>query len=178
MGRRTALFVASLVVLVVISTLVPSAGAAVRTSSGTPPGSGSGNGSLVLSVTPASAAVKVNGTNVELGSGGSATISLAPGSYDVVATAHGDSAFDGNVTILAGQTNYLSIQLTASPSTSGPSSITKVVPLSVLATIAGAAVIVVLAFVILRPDRRGADEKETPADPVKAQAPEPDEGPA
>ncbi|MCI4362548.1 MAG: hypothetical protein L3J77_05095 [Thermoplasmata archaeon] len=177
MGRRTGLFVASLLVLVVISALAPPAQGTVRTSSGTPPGSGSGNGSLVLSVTPGSASVKVDGTDVALGSGGSATLSLAPGSYDVVATAHGDSPFDGNVTIQAGQTSYLTIQLTTAPSSSGPTSITKVVPLSVLATIAGAVVIVVLAFVVLRPDRRASEAKDTPAGSPPARAPEPDEGP-
>jgi hypothetical protein len=176
-GRRTGLFAASILALVVISALVPSVGGTVRTSSGTPPGSGSGNGSLVVSVTPGSATVKVNGTSVALGSSGSATLSLAPGSYDVVATAHGDSAFDGNVTVQAGQTSYLTIQLTAAPSSSGPTSITKVVPLSVLATIAGAVVIVVLAFVILRPDRRGAGAKDAPAGSPKNRAPEPDDGP-
>jgi hypothetical protein len=176
-GRRTGPFVALLLVLVVVSALTPSAAGMVRPSSGTPPGSGSGNGTLVLSVTPGSATVKVNGTEVALASGGSATLSLAPGGYDVVATAHGDSPFDGNVTILAGQTSYLTIQLTAAPGSSGPTPITKVVPLSVLATIAGAVVIVVLAFVLLRPNRRGPEAPKTPAGSPKARAPEPDEGP-
>lgn len=178
MARQSPVLRATLLALLLVAATAPAIAGLANASSGSPPGqTGPGtNGTLSLSVTPTTAAVRVNGSAVALDGSGSATVSLAPGTYLVSAAASRDESFQGNVTIVAGQTAYLTVHLVASPGTSSGRLIPYVLPLSVLATIVGAVVIAALAVLLLRPGRR-ATSKQAPPPVAAPRPPEQDEGP-
>ncbi|MCI4317193.1 MAG: PEGA domain-containing protein [Thermoplasmata archaeon] len=140
----------------------------------------SGNATLDLRVTPATASVAVNGTTVALAANGSAELHLAPGTYGVAAAAPGHRTFVGNVTLRAGQIVYLTVPLPANPTTpatsSGPSSS---LWLAIALTIAGAVAVVALLLYVRRSPAGRVGEDGTPSDPpvVTPDAARPDEGP-
>ena len=178
MRRRSRGVRVGLLTLLLLSGTFAWASDGAAASSGSPPGQGGTgtNGTLSLTVTPSSANLKLNGSPVPLPASGIATLSLAPGTYPVTATAPGHVPFEGNVTILTGQTAYLTIQLVGTPGDSGSGSITHGIPLTVLATVAGAVVLVGLAVLLLRPGRSRTPNGE-PDPSVRPPSPEQDEGP-
>ena len=157
-----------------VGALLPTVpGAQGATGSPGPTGAGT-NGTLSLSASPSTAKVDVNGTAVPLDSSGLGSLSLAPGSYVVTATAAGDTPFDGNVTIGAGQTSYLTIHLVPAAGPSGSGSSGSSIPVTVLATVVGAIVVVGLTVLALRRAQRPRKEPPRPPPPP---ASETDEGP-
>ena len=168
------------ILLVVTLLSAPLAGAAHETpaSTGTPPGAGSsGNGTLTLSVTPATAAVTVNGTAVHAGTTGFANVSLASGQYVVRATAAGDQEFQGNVTILTGQVAYLTIHLvpTAGAGAKSPFWSGYVLPIAI--TVLAVLGLFGLALYIRRQNRRPEPPPSAPARPSTPESVPAEDGP-
>jgi Carboxypeptidase regulatory-like domain len=69
---------------------------------------------VVGAVVPGSAAVDVNGSHVDV-SAGNYTLTLAPGSYSIEATAPGYLTLWRNVTVAPGQVLHLDLTLTPAP---------------------------------------------------------------
>lgn len=151
--------------------LAGSVGGVRAATGGPPPGTG-GNGTLSLSVEPTNAAVTVNGTSVHVDASGTATVSLAPGVYLVQASASGDSSFGGNVTVVVGQTSYLTIHLTPTSPSPAPLAPVTSLPLYVVVAVVGAVVLVVVAVAVAR---RPATSRPPSPSPARVEAP--DDGP-
>ncbi|MGA8710465.1 MAG: thermopsin family protease [Thermoplasmata archaeon] len=73
------------------------------------------NGTLWVQVSPAGAAASVNGRSVALASGGTATLSLAPGIYTVEVTNSGYLAYYNNVSVTSASNTSLAVVLTSIP---------------------------------------------------------------
>jgi hypothetical protein len=163
------------VLVLAVLLAVPAVGAVAATPSTTPPpgGGGSANGTLVLDASPATAKVQVNDTTVPIGSTGAATVPLPPGTYVVTVTASGYEPFSGNVTIVSGQDEYLTVHLLSTPPSSGTGGL-KLPAFSVVlaATVVGIVLVAALGLYLWRRPRPSPGQ--APARPPDAKA---EEGP-
>ncbi|MCI4331234.1 MAG: thermopsin family protease [Thermoplasmata archaeon] len=111
-------------------------------------------GSVAGSVDPAGALLTINGTPVMV-SDGAFLVTLSPGTYDLRATAPGYAAWTETVTVSAGNTTNVRVDLTANPSSSPSGLSIGSTPLLLLIAVVGAAV--VIAALVARRRSRDAD---------------------